>query len=79
MEHADLTSTLRHLRPAGGAEVQAKINVIEWSGHRREPADALMHRTQSPAPGFVSPFHVVKTNRAAGFLFAIGSDESTLH
>jgi integrase len=30
MGHADLTSTMRYLRPASSAEAQAKINAIRW-------------------------------------------------
>lgn len=30
MGHADLASTMRYLRPASGAEAQAKINAIRW-------------------------------------------------
>lgn len=30
MGHADLASTMRYLRPASGAEAQARINAIQW-------------------------------------------------
>jgi integrase len=29
--HADITSTMRYLRPASGAEIQSKINLIAWT------------------------------------------------